>query len=265
MNKSMKRTNHIGIFALLALLLIGVVAVVLYLTVMSNPHNYKTIGEIPPPDGYERVEGNDYAEYLRSLPLRGRGAEVQFYTGEKRFFDMLNYAVVDIPLLSNAEQCADACMRLRAEYLFQKGLYDSIHFDAVSGKTMKYEGGHDRKAFEQYLRDVYDVANTFSLSRELKQRALKDLQPGDIFIYSAEDRNGAAYGHAVTVVDVAQNRESGQKAFLLAQGFLPARSIHVMRNLENLFQSPWFILEEDAETLTLSTFSFRADELRHFE
>ena len=261
----MKRTIHNGIFALIILLLIGVVAVVLYLTVMSNPHNYKTIGEIPPPDGYERVEGNDYAEYLRSLPLRGRGAEVQFYTGEKRLFDIFNYAVVDIPLLSNAEQCADVCMRLRAEHLFQKGLYDSIHFDAVSGKTMKYEGGHDRKAFEQYLRDVYDVANTFSLSRELKSRALKDLQPGDIFIYSAEDRNGAAYGHAVTVVDVSQNLESGQKAFLLTQGFLPARSIHVMRNLENLFQSPWFILEEDAETLTLSTFSFRADELRHFE
>ena len=28
-----------------------------------------------------------------------------------------------IPLLSNAEQCADVCMRLRAEYLFQTGQY----------------------------------------------------------------------------------------------------------------------------------------------
>ena len=250
---------------LLILLLIGVVVYGFYLSIVSNPCDYKKIGEIPVPDGYERVEGGEYAMFLRSLPLKGRGAKVQFYTGEVKLFDVINYAVVDIPLLSNAEQCADVCMRIRAEYLFKKGLYDSIHFNAVSGQILRYDGGHDRKAFEQYLCNVYDVANTFSLSRELKQRALKDIQPGDIFIYSAEDRDGAAYGHAVTVMDVAQNRKSCQKAFLLAQGFLPARSIHVMRNLENLSLSPWFILEDDAETLTLSGFSFEANELCYFE
>lgn len=233
----------------------------------SNPDNYKTIGDIPTPWGYMRIKSDDaaYSEFLRSLPLKGRGADVMLYTGGRSRFQSLNYAVVDIPLLSNAEQCADVCMRIRAEYLFKKGLYDSIHFNAVSGQILRYDGGHDRKAFEQYLCNVYDVANTFSLSRELKQRALKDIQPGDIFIYSAEDRDGAAYGHAVTVMDVAQNRKSCQKAFLLAQGFLPARSIHVMRNLENLSLSPWFILEDDAETLTLSGFSFEANELCYFE
>ena len=90
------------------------------------------------------------------------------------------------------------------------------------------------------------------------------MQSGDIFIYSAEDRNGAAYGHAVTVVDVAQNSKTGKKAFLLAEGFLPARSIHVMRNLENPFRSPWFMLDEDAEGLILSVFPYKADELHHF-
>ena len=245
--------------------LIGAIACVLYLCTMSNPHNYKKIGEIPPPDGYERIERDEYAEFLRSLPLKGRGAKVQFYTGWVEFFDVINYAVVDIPLLSNAEQCADVCMRIRAEYLFLKGLYDSIHFNAVSGKTLRYDGGHDRKTFEQYLCNVYDVANTFSLSRELKQRNLQDIQPGDIFIYAAEDREGATYGHAITVVDVAQNLKSGKKAFLLAEGFLPARSIHVMRNLENPSQSPWFMLDENEETLTLSGFTFKSDELRYFE
>ena len=52
----------------------------------SNPNNYKTIGEIPEPWGYERINGDDvaYTNYLRSLPLKERGAKVQLYTGGRR-------------------------------------------------------------------------------------------------------------------------------------------------------------------------------------
>ena len=73
----------------------------------SNPNNYKTIGDIPTPWGYERYDGTDsqYCSYLRSLPLKSRGSEVMLYTGGRARFQSLNYAVVDIPLLSNAEQC----------------------------------------------------------------------------------------------------------------------------------------------------------------
>ena len=44
----------------------------------SNPNNYKTIGEIPEPWGYVRINGDDvaYTNYLRSLPLKERGAKV---------------------------------------------------------------------------------------------------------------------------------------------------------------------------------------------
>ena len=86
---------------------------------ISNPHNYQTIGDIPAPWGYQRIDGNDaaYSHYLRSLPLKSRGTKVQLYTGGTARLQSLCYAVVDMPLLSNAEQCADACMRLRAEYL----------------------------------------------------------------------------------------------------------------------------------------------------
>jgi hypothetical protein len=65
------------------------------------------------------------------------------------------------------------------------------------------------------------------------------------------------------VVDVAINSD-GKKAFLLAEGNTPAREIHVMRNFENPFRSPWFMLDEDAENLILSVFHYKASDLKSF-
>lgn len=229
----------------------------------SNPHNYATIGDIPTPWGYERVSGDDatYSWYLRSLPLKKKGSKVQLYTGGEARFQSLCYAVVDLPLLSNAEQCADVCMRLRAEYLYNTGQYGRIRFQNVNGKTLSYGGGASRKSFERYLKNLYGVASTFSLSREMETRRLADLQPGDVFVYPA--RYGHKYGHAIMVVDVAVNKH-GKKAFLLAEGNTPARNIHVLRNFENPFRSPWFMLDEDADDLLLAVFHYKASELRHF-
>lgn len=229
----------------------------------SNPHNYATIGDIPTPWGYERVSGDDatYSWYLRSLPLKKKGSKVQLFTGGEARFQSLCYAVVDLPLLSNAEQCADMCMRLRAEYLYNTGQYGRIRFQNVNGKTLSYGGGASRKSFERYLKNLYGVASTFSLSREMETRRLADMQPGDVFVYPA--RYGHKYGHAIMVVDVAVNKH-GKKAFLLAEGNTPARIIHVLRNFENPFRSPWFMLDEDADDLLLAVFHYKASELRHF-
>lgn len=236
---------------------------IIYGSKTSNPNSYKKVGDIPPPWGYERIIGDDsaYCEFLRSLSLKCKGSEVMLYTGGKSRFQSLNYAVVDMPLLSNAEQCADVCMRLRAEYLFQTRQYGRIRFQNVNGKTLVYGGGSSRQAFERYLRNLYGVASTFSLSREMKNRRLADMQPGDVFVYPA--RYGQKYGHAVMVVDVAISK-GGRKAFLLAEGNTPARNIHILRNFENPFRSPWFILDNDADNLLLSVFHYKATDLKHF-
>jgi hypothetical protein len=263
----MKTIKKILIVLLLMVIsMLGYGAWILIGSKTSNPNNYKTIGDIPTPWGCERIKGDDaaYSEFLRSLALKGRGADVMLYTGGRSRFQSLNYAVMDIPLLSNAEQCADVCMRLRAEYLFQTGQYGRIRFKNVNGKTLAYNGGSSRKAFERYLRNLYGVASTFSLSREMKTRRLAEMQPGDVFVYAAADRPGNhKYGHAVMVVDVAENK-SGKKSFLLAEGNTPARGIHVMRNFENPFRSPWFFLDDDADLLLLSVFPYKSNELRHF-
>ena len=251
---------------LIAIMVVGYGVWILLGSKTSNPNNYKTIGDIPTPWGYERINGFDaaYCEFLRSLPLKGKGSDVMLYTGGKSRFQSLNYAVIDFPLLSNAEQCADVCIRLRSEYLSNSGLYSSIHFKDVNGNTMRYSGGASRKAFNNYLRRVYGMASTYSLSREMRQRPLSDMQPGDVFVYAAVDRPGNhKYGHAVMVVDVAINK-NGKKAFLLAEGNTPARDIHIMRNFENPFRSPWFFLDEDAGMLLLSVFPYKSNELRHF-
>lgn len=259
--KTLKR-----IFLVMFLLVVaagGVGLWMLFGSKTSNPHNYATIGDIPTPWGYERVAGEDaaYTSYLRSLPLKKKGSKVMLYTGGPSRFQSLNYAVVDVPLLSNAEQCADVCMRLRAEYLFNTGQYGRIRFQNVNGKTLSYGGGASRKSFERYLRNLYGVASTFSLSREMKTRRLADMQPGDVFVYPA--RYGQKYGHAIMVVDVAVNKH-GKKVFLLAEGNTPARNIHVLRNFENPFRSPWFTLDENAENLLLAVFHYKASDLRCF-
>lgn len=269
MKKGIKWT--LAIVTILIVATAGIGAWIVYGKSVSNVMNHKTIGDICVPLGYERVEGEDpaYADWLRALPLREKGTDVMLYTGEKGKMQSLNYAVVDLPLLSNDEQCADVCMRLRAEYLYSNGKYNQIHFQNVGGKTQSYKGGASRKEFERYLRYVYGVANTYSLKHEMPNRKIKDMQPGDVFVYAEGDhdlerRIHKKYGHAVMVVDVAVNKLTGGKIFMLAQGNTPARDIHVLRNYQNPLLSPWFSVDEEDEAFFLSCLYYKNNELRHF-
>ena len=223
--------------------------------------NSSTIGGIDTPRGCARTDGADsaYTAFLRSIPLK-KDKTVYFYKGGKiaKGSTARTYAVVDLPLLSNNEQCADACMHIRSEYLYRTGQYGRICFTAANGIEIKYYGGRLRKAFESYMRTVFAYANTESLVKELPGRDLKDIQPGDIFVYKA--REGHRYGHAIMVMDVAENQKNGKKYVMLAEGCTPAVDIHVLRN----GKSAWFPIIETAKTLHISIFTFYRDELRRF-
>ena len=233
----------------------------------TNRNNYERIGSIPPPKGYERIPGSDpaFTAYLRSLPLKPKGSRVMLFTGGKANLQATAYAVVDLPLLSNDEQCADCCMRLRGEYLYQAKRYGDIRFNDVNGKALRYEGGASRKSFERYMRRVYGVASTYSLSHSLPRRELCDIEPGDVFVFTAGSIKfgiKTTLGHAIMVADVAENSE-GRKVFLLVEGSTPAQDIHVMRNFTSPFRSPWYSLDDKADRLMLSAL-FEEDELRHW-
>lgn len=264
----MKQMKNIGRIVIVILVVVGLIALVVNLWIeygidKSNPQSFATIGEIPTPKGFKRVEGDDaeFGKFLRSLPLKPKGTVVKYYWGGIADLQDLNYAVVDLPLLSNAEQCADVCMRLRAEYLYQIGRANDIHFMDVQGNTLNYSGEESREPFEKYLRHVFDVANTYSLRKEMKERDLGRIQPGDVFVYPA---NSTQYGHAIMVADVAEDTR-GYIAVMLIEGYLPARSIHVMRNLQDSKNSPWFILDDESDVLTFSMFQFHITDLRCFQ
>ena len=228
----------------------------------SNTWNAKTIGDIPTPFGFARVEApvGSYTEYLRSLPLRKRGTKVKLYTGGDANFQFLSTAVIDQNILSNSEQCADATMRIRAEYLWQQKRYSEIGFYNVNGNRMNYTGGNSRKAFESYMRKVFGLCSTYSVYHETKPRDVLDVRPGDVLVYPA--RQGMKYGHALIVVDVARN-SSGKVAIMCAEGNTPARNKHIVRNL-NPLNNPWFIFDGSEDNLWVSVFHFNKDELRHY-
>ncbi len=85
-----------------------------------------------PPEGYQRkyLELNSFAQYLRHLPLKPMGARVLYYNGDVKLNDDVYAAVVDLPIgRKDLHQCADAVIRLRADYLYAQKRYQDIHFN----------------------------------------------------------------------------------------------------------------------------------------
>lgn len=258
----MKRPVKRLLLALAIILILGL-ALAFY-SFVSNPWGATSIGSIPAPAGFKRevAAPSSYTEFLRSIPLKKRGTPVLLYKGGKANFQFLSTGVVDWPLISNDEQCADVTMRIRAEYLFQSGQYSKIVFKDSSWKPYQYKGGASKKSFESYLRTIYGNCYTGSVYKETKPRAIKDVKPGDVLVYPA--RKGRKYGHAVLVADVARSR-NGKVAIMCIEGNTPARSIHVLRNPLNPLRNPWFILKGDEKLINTVPFVFHENELRYYE
>ncbi len=49
---------------------------------------------------------------------------------------------------------------------------------------------------------------------------------------------GGSPGHVVMIVDMCEN-EQGEKAFLFAQGYMPAQEFHVLKNPAHE-ENPWY-------------------------
>ena len=207
-----------------------------------------------------QIEPGSFAQWLRNLPLKPGFPPVYLYSKKLKPNQSANYAVIDIDVgEKNLQQCADAIIRLRAEYLFSKGYYRSIHFNFTSGdtacfgewidgfrpqvignnvtwqKTAPIDSSYHN--FRNYLECVMTYAGTYSFQKELiKIEDISQMRIGDVFI------QGGFPSHAVIVVDMAEKNSSGERIFLLAQSYMPAQDIHILKSFDGDF-NPWYKLD----------------------
>lgn len=247
----------------------------------------ETVGNrIATPVGFKRVEAKKggLVEWLRNLPtLPGRGT-VMRYDGLKKANQDAHHLILNIDVgKKDLQQCADAAMRLRAEYLLASKQEGKIHFNFTSGDNCQWskwkqgvrpvvrskvswvtsaqpDGSY--KNFRKYMDMVYTYAGTASLSRELKKVSLIDIQPGDLFI------QGGHPGHAVTVMDVCKN-EKGEKMFLLSQSYMPAQQIHILINpkdydRDNPGGNPWYAVKDISGEFWTPQWKFTDQQLMRF-
>jgi hypothetical protein len=209
------------------------------------PAFYKSIGDIAVPESFKRVkvDSNSFAGWLHNVPLR-KDKAVYLYNGKLKANQSAQFAVVDISVGNkDLQQCADAVMRLRAEYLFSQKKFSEIAFMDYSGKWYKYQGGN-RQLFDNYLQTVFGWCGSASLDKQLKVvDDFNKISAGDVFV------QGGFPGHAIMVVDIAIN-DKGNKIFMLAQGYQPAQDIHVLVNPTKFSISPWYEVTDIEEIIT---------------
>lgn len=243
----------------------------------------KTIQErLQLPHGFIRVndQSTSYDEFLRKLPLKPHNEKVYLYNGQLKKRQDVYEAVIDYDIgKKDLQQCADAVIRIRAEYLYHSLQFDKIHFNFTNGmkaEFVKYAEGYRYSVkknvwiksagtdysysnFKNYLELLFNYAGTLSLSRELIQvKNLEEIQPGDVFI------KGGSPGHAVTVIDVAKNPITGAILFAIAQSYMPAQSIHILKNFKSSELSPWYNINF-GYSLETPEWTFNKNELMRFE
>jgi hypothetical protein len=238
---------------------------------------------IPPPVGHRRRDAapGTFGAWLRGLPLKAGRPPVLLHDGRRKGNQEVHHAVVDIDTgARDLQQCADAVMRLRAEYLLSRGDPSAVRFRFTSGDEASlsrwFEGQRPRvqgsrvdwaprapadrsyASFRRYLDVVFNYAGSASLAKELDPVASpSDVQPGDVFI------QGGFPGHAVIVLDVADDPARRRTVFLLAQSYMPAQDIHVLRNPGDPGGGPWYDTAF-GEVLETPEWTFRRGDLRRF-
>lgn len=226
------------------------------------------------------AEPGSFAEFLRNYPVKEDGSPVLLYDGREKGNQSAHAAVLILPIAAeDLQQCADSVMRMYAEYFYATGQYERIVFHFTNGFEAKYtkwregyrisvdgnqvswvksaEYDDSYEAFAKYMRIVFVYAGTLSMEGETEGISPEEVQEGDVFLM------GGSPGHVVMIVDVCEN-EQGEKAFLLAQGYMPAQEFHVLKN-PAYDNNPWYYEEEISYPLQTPEYSFSEGSLRRLK
>ncbi|MCK5148358.1 DUF4846 domain-containing protein [bacterium] len=234
------------------------------------------------PDGYERPSygENTFQFWLQNLPLKDKDQPVLLFNGATKGNQNAHFRIINMDVgEKDLQQCADAVMRLYAEYLYWQNHYTKIHFNFTSGDKASFDqwgegyrpvvrgqqvswirkqtADSSYKILRDYLNIVFLYAGSYSFSQELKNIQPEELGIGDIFI------QGGFPGHAVIVVDKAEN-ENNEAIFLLAQSYMPAQEMHILKNPSNNSLSPWY-RQKESGALRTPEWTFDWSDLKRFK
>ena len=235
------------------------------------------------PKKYSWVKENpdSFGFFIENFKLKKYGSPILKYDGTEITTQNLHEAIFDIDTgTKDLQQCADAVIRLRAEYLFKTKKFGEIKFHFTSGDLMKwneYKNGtrafvngnsvsfrktenldDSYQNFRNYLDLIYTYAGTISLNKEtFPVTDNKNLKSGDVLITAGSP------GHVVFIAGVSKNAE-GKKLYLLAEGFTPAQSIHVLKNPFDPKISPWYELDVNSEQTKTARYLFKPTNFRRF-
>lgn len=226
-----------------------------------NKEGKTIVDRVKIPDGYKRVEYKQgtFQKYIQQYALKPYEAKIINYDGSKYFYQSGHFGILELPVPKNGlQQCADALIRIRAEYLWKRNRKDKIGFNFTSGhycSWKKYAQGYRPKIkgnkvtfhktakansskanFYKYLNLIFIYSGTLSLYTELpKITSIKNLKVGDMLVKPGTP------GHIAMIVDEIKNQK-GEKLFLLAEGNTPAQSVHLLKNPMDKDISPWYAL-----------------------
>ena len=253
-----------------------------------SPEDEKLINEdgmtlesrISVPSGYQRteVEEDSLGDFLHQYPMKAYGSKVHLFDGSEKYNQSAHISVFDLPIENyDLQQCADSVIRMYAEYFWNTKQYDRIAFHYTSGflaeypkwregnrikvdgntvtwvKSAEYDDSYE--CFVAYLKNVFSYAGTLSMyCEEAVEIPLGEAKAGDVFLY------GGSPGHVVMIVDVCEN-EDGEKAFLLAQGYMPAQEFHLLVN-ENHLEDPWYYESEISYPFSTPEYTFQEGSLK---
>lgn len=235
------------------------------------------------PEGYTWIEEkpDSFGYFIENFKLKPYGSQILKYDGTAIATQDLHEAVFDIDTgTKDLQQCADAAIRLRAEYLYKAKRFDEIKFHFTSGdlvswndykngirafvkgnsvtfrKTADFDDSY--QSFRNYLDLIFNYAGTISLNKETKPvTKTSDLKTGDILITPGSP------GHIVFISGVCRNQQR-EKLFLLSEGFTPAQSIHTLSNPFDKNISPWYHLDVNGAETKTARYFFKPTNFRSF-
>ncbi len=222
----------------------------------SATAEFTYVKSIALPDGFKRVllPKESFGAWLRGIYLK-KDKTVYLYNGTAKNNQSAQFAVLNISVGNkNLQQCADAVMRLRAEYLFYQQDFGNISFTDNEGGVYQFDAPYTQKRLALYLKKVFAMCGTASLSKQLLKVNMVKMQVGDVLI------KGGFPGHAVIVMDMAEN-DDGEKIYLLAQSYMPAQDIHILKNPSDESASPWYSLNKNEDIFT-PEYHFNRDQLK---